>query len=143
MAEQKNDIRILGFANYNRPVIRENTNRGWVTNGVNNKYFQYVIDRNQGSPTNASVNSSYSNLMYGKGLWSHDADAEKQVEEFNSKFSKKDQRKVLNDFQIFGMFAFSINREGGDADSIAEYAHLPINKVVPSVKDEDGNILSY
>jgi len=70
MAENKNtsSIEVLQLSNYVRPDVVENTSKDWVLNGKNNSFYQYIIDRQNGSPTNSSINNSYIDLIYGRGL---------------------------------------------------------------------------
>ena len=63
-----NDIRLINLSNYVRPKVVENKSKDWVLNGKNNSFYQYIIDRKNGSPTNSSIINSYSDLIYGKGL---------------------------------------------------------------------------
>ena len=64
----KENIVLLTLGNYVRPKIVENKSRNWVLNGKNNSFYQYIIDRYNGSPTNAAIINSYVDLIYGKGL---------------------------------------------------------------------------
>ena len=64
----KDNIIFLELNNYVRPKIQENKSKNWVLNGRNNEFYQYIIDRRNGSPTNATIINSFVNLIYGKGL---------------------------------------------------------------------------
>ena len=140
----KSDIRVVNFSNYNRPPVVENKTRNWVLNGRNNEYYQYIIDRNGGSPTNSSINNSYKTLTYGKGIAIHDEEFDSQgVKDFNEKVSKNDQKAIITDGQLFGEIALQINRQSGEKNKLATVQHLAKNKVVPSIKDDDGVIRSY
>ena len=66
-----NDIRLVQLSNYVRPKLEENKSRNWVLNGKNNSFYQYIIDRFNGSPTNSAIISSYMDLIYGRGLSSY------------------------------------------------------------------------
>ena len=72
MSKEKStsDIRLIQLNNYIRPEVVENKSKNWVLNGKNNEFFDYLIKRNIGSPTNASINASYTDLIYGQGLTS-------------------------------------------------------------------------
>ena len=52
MSNKSNTIQLFQLSNYVKPDIYENYSRKWVTNGKNNQFFQYIIDRYNGSPTN-------------------------------------------------------------------------------------------
>jgi hypothetical protein len=62
------DITLVNLSNYVRPQVEEHIGRKWVLNGKKNWFFQYIIDRYNGSPTNESVINVYNELLYGKGI---------------------------------------------------------------------------
>jgi hypothetical protein len=136
-----NDIRLLHLSNYIRPKLEENKAKNWVLNGKDNKFYQYVIDRFNGSPTNAAVNNSYIDLLYGKGLSARNRNTSQWIE-FVSKLNPKEVRKILSDFQLFGEATFQVIKAKNKADLGAIY-HLPKEQVVPSLENEDGEITSY
>lgn len=138
------DLRFVSFNKYIRPEIKEYKNKGWVLNGVNNSFYKYVIDRYYGSATHSSVINSYIDLIYGKGLVEKDGDIESQEwKDFLKLFSKKDQKKVITDYEIFGEFSVQVLRKKGNRNELAQLLHIDKNNVVPSVEDELGNINSY
>lgn len=134
-----NDIRLITFSKYIKPKPQVNTSKGWVLNGKNNGFYQYIIDRNNGSTTNSSINSSYSDLIYGNGL-----SIEGKIDDklFVKKTLKKDDlRRIINDFQLFGECAIDVmpNKKG----ELQSISHIPKDKTAPSVADDDFNINSY
>ena len=64
----QSNIKVVQLASYVRPEIREESGRKWVLNGVDNKFFKYVIDRYNGSPTNRAIIDSYNQMTFGFGL---------------------------------------------------------------------------
>jgi len=139
-----NDVRIIGFNKYDKPKIKEVTGQRWVTNGRNNEYYDYLIERYTGSTTHASVCDSYANLIYGKGLAAQDIEQDsKEWKDFLKLFSKRDQQKVISDYQILGAFSFQVHRQKGDRGKLAKLEHISKHLVIPSPEDENGNITSY
>ncbi len=63
-----NDLRIVNLSTYTSPKIKEVSNRDWISYGEDNNYFQYLIDRYNGSPTNNAIINAVSSMIYGKGL---------------------------------------------------------------------------
>ena len=63
-----NNIEIIQLNSYVKPEILLKYGADWVLNGENNSYYQYIIDRYNGSPTNSSILDSYSRFAYGLGL---------------------------------------------------------------------------
>ena len=74
-----NDIALLKFQNYVRPLLQENKAKDWVLNGKDNSFYQTIIDRVNGSPTNYAIISSYIDLIYGKGLTTKDEGFKEQL----------------------------------------------------------------
>ena len=141
---KKSDIRVVTLANYNRPPVKENKVNNWVLNGVNNEFYQYIIDRNNGSPTNSSINNTYSTLIYGKGIDVHEGEGtQSMLDEFLKYASKEDQKAIIKDWQVFGEFSAQIHRQKGNKNKLAKIEHISKNKVVPSIENEFGKITSY
>ena len=136
------DIKLITLSNYVRPNVVENKSRDWVLNGRNNSFYQYIIDRHNGSPTNSSINNSYIDLIYGRGLfYTNGVRGVNDWAKLQTILRPKDLRKIIADFQIFGEFAFQvIKTKGGGLSSIE---HLGKQNVVPSIANEDGEIESY
>ena len=63
-----NDLRIVNLATYTTPNIVEKPYQDWIAYGEDNNYFQYLIDRYNGSPTNSACMNAISEMIYGKGL---------------------------------------------------------------------------
>ena len=136
----KPDIRVINLSSYVKPKPQENKSKGWVLNGKNNEFYQYIIDRNNGSPTNSSVNKSYTDLIYGRGLSIKQGITDDYIK-VKKILNKKDVRRICSDFQIFNESSFEvIPAKNGD---LAQIKHVPKNLVVPSVADEDLEINSY
>lgn len=136
-----NDIRLLQLSNYVRPKLEENKAKNWVLNGRNNSFYQYVIDRFNGSPTNAAIISSYIDLIYGQGLNCRNKNLSQWIN-FVTILNKKELRKIISDFELFGEASMQIVKAKNGKDLGAIY-HLPKQSVVPSLENEDGDIASY
>jgi hypothetical protein len=144
MSTKKSDIVLLNLSNYVRPPVVENRYNEWVLNGHKNSFYQYTIDRYNGSPTNAAIINSFSNLIYGKGLTATNANTPQGIKDwvkFKTILSKKDTRRIISDYYLFGEFSAQvIQTNGKDLSSIK---HIAKNLVVPSVANEDDEIESY
>ena len=136
------DIKLITLASYVKPQIVENKNKNWVLNGPKNSFYQYIIDRNNGSATNSSINSTYISLIYGRGLDFKDGLQGVNDWALLQKYLRPQElRKVIADFQIFNEYSVQVIRtKGGGLSSIK---HLPKQLVAPSIKNEDGEIESY
>ncbi len=136
-----NDIRLVQLSNYVRPKLEENKSKNWVLNGKNNSFYQYVIDRYNGSPTNAAIISSYIDLIYGRGLSARNKNLTAWIN-LQVILSKKELRKIIADFVLFGEASMQVTKSINGKDLGAIY-HLPKQLVVPSLENKDGEITSY
>ena len=62
-----NDLSFINLSSYTSPEIKEVKNKDWVAYGSDNNYFQYLIDRYNGSPTIMLLSMLLAQI-YGKGL---------------------------------------------------------------------------
>ena len=134
------DIRLIQLNNYVRPSLEENKFQDWVLNGKKNSFYQYIIDRNNGSPTNSAINNAYIDLIIGRGLY--DKNDSKDFDRLMEVFSKDTFRKVATDLQLFNEFSNQIVHKRNRKE-IPVIEHIAKNKVVPQVEDEDGMIKGY
>jgi len=120
---------VLQLNAYVRPEIKESPSNEWVLNGDNNDFYQYIIDRYNGSPTNSAVIDSYTRMTYGLGL---------NVD--TPLFNKKEVRRIVKDFNMFGEASFELLYLKGKPVSAI---HIPKEKIAPEKADENGNITGY
>jgi hypothetical protein len=137
------DVKFLYLSGYVRPKLEENKTKNWVLNGRDNSFYQYVIDRNNGSVTNAAINKSYIDLTFGRGLTARDATLKpNQWAEFVSLMKLQELKKIITDLQIFGEASLQVVKTR-DRKKVSGIYHLPKQLVVPSLENEDGDIESY
>jgi hypothetical protein len=136
------DIKLITLTNYVRPPLMEDKSRDWVMNGRLNQYYDYIIDRNNGSPTNASINESYTTLIYGKGLrTSSGALGAESWGRLQTILRPRELRKMVRDFQVFGEFSFEIiESKGGELHSLT---HVPKEMLIPAIANEKNEIEKY
>ena len=134
--DKNKKIHVFEMSNYVKPVIVESAHRKWVLNGQNNSFFQYIIDRYNGSPTNRKIIDRYKNLIYGQGIVVNGTTD--IYEELNDIFPKREQKKCISDLKTFGQYDMQIIRAVGG--KVAQIKHLPTNKLGMARAEEDGNI---
>ena len=61
-------VSIVNLSTYTSPKVTEIRNKDWVAYGDDNDYFQYLIDRYNGSATNNAIINGISEMIFGKGL---------------------------------------------------------------------------
>lgn len=130
------DIKLIQLSNYVRPEIDEYQSRKWVTNGKNNYFYQYIIDRYNGSPTNESIINVYKALLYGQGI--RVVGEDDLYDELNEIFPKNEQRKILQDYKLFGMFTAKLVRSVGGG--VGTIKHFPVDKLAMGKADDKGNV---
>lgn len=120
---------VLQMASYVRPEIKESQGKEWVLNGDNNDFYNYIIDRYNGSPTNSAILDTYTRMTYGLGL--------------NigvPLFSKNEVRKILKDFCLFGEASFELMYQ---KNKPVKAVHIPKQMVAPEKADDKGNITGH
>lgn len=135
----KPEIRLFNLSNYVRPPVVENRMQNWVLNGKKNSFYQYTIDRFNGSPTNAAIINSYIDLIYGNGLSAKNVLSPDWLK-LKAILNSKDLKRIVADFELYGEASMEIIRTKGK--KLSSITHLPKEMVVPSVA-VDGKIESY
>ena len=65
---KNSEFGIVSLSTYTSPEIKEVNGKDWIEYGADNNYFQYLIDRYNGSPTNNAAINGISQAIYSKGL---------------------------------------------------------------------------
>ena len=136
-------LHTINLASYTKPEVVERNNKEWVEYGTDNDYYQYLIDRFNGSPTNNAIINAVSDLIYGRGI---DAtDSNKKPEEYaqmRSLINPDCLQKVVSDLKLMGQCAFQIiySKQGR---KVAQVEHLPIQLLRAEKMNEEGDIEGY
>tara|TARA_R100001244_G_scaffold115184_1_gene85390 strand:- start:318 stop:2141 length:1824 start_codon:yes stop_codon:yes gene_type:complete len=140
----KGAINFINLANYVSPQIEMVKSKHWVTFGDNNNYFQFLLDRYNGSPTNSAVINAISLMTYGKGLAA--TDSNKKPDEYAravTLFHKEAVRKLVYDLKLFGQCAIQVIYSK-DRKTIAQIEHLPVQTLaIEKVDEEDQEIKAF
>jgi hypothetical protein len=137
------NIRFVAMNSYVKPEIKEVANKGWVEYGDDNNYFQYLIDRYNGSPTNNAIINGIIDMVYGKGLGATNA-AQKPDEYamMMSLFSKQTVSRVCSDFKMMGNAAMQVIYNQ-DHSKIVKVEHIPVETLRAERANEKGDIPAY
>ena len=136
-------LHAINLASYTKPQIIEQKNRDWVEYGADNNYYQYLIDRYNGSPTNNAIINAVSDLIYGKGI---DAtDSNKKPDEYaqmRSLIHGDCLQKVAGDLKLMGQAAFQViyTKQGRQ---VAQVEHMPIQTLRAEKMSDEGDIDGY
>ncbi len=137
------NIRIVNLASHTTPQVVEDNRKEWVAYGDDNNYFQFLIDRYNGSATNNAIINGMTELIYGKGLYA--TDASRKPDEFammKSLFSRQCMRKVTFDLKAMGQAAFQVIYNK-DKTKIVQVEHMPIETLRFEKMNDDGEVTGY
>jgi hypothetical protein len=128
---------------YSQPKIVESKRDNWVEFGENNNFFQFLIDRYNGSTTNNAVINNIVKLIYGRGL---DAtDASKKPNEYAQMimlFRKDVVKKGISDLKLLGQYAFQLiyNKQKTE---IVRVEHIPVQLLRAEKCNSKGEVEAY
>ena len=142
----KTKVSEFGFVNlstYTSPEVKEVNGADWIEYGADNNYFQFLIDRYNGSPTNNAAINGISQAIYGKGL--NATDSNKKPNEYAqmiSLFRKDVVRRCCYDLKLMGQAAIQVIYSK-DRSKIVQLEHMPIETLRAEKCDADGNVPAY
>ena len=140
---EKGKIHIVNMSSYTRPEIKEQYNRDWVEYGEDNDYFNYLIDRYNGSATNNAAVNGIAEMIYGKGLDAVDSkDKPSEYEEMKELFTKSCMKKVCYDYKMMGQAAIQIIYSK-DRKKIVQVEHIPVETLRAEKANNKGQIQGY
>jgi hypothetical protein len=136
----------FGFVNlstYTSPEIKEVSGKDYIEYGADNNYFQYLIDRYNGSPTNNAAINGISQAIYGKGLNATNSSSKpSEYAQMVSLFKKDVVRKLCYDLKLMGQCAVQIIYSK-DRKTIAQIEHIPVETLRAEKCNEDGDVPAY
>ena len=139
----KNDLRIVNLSTYTSPTVKEVRNQEFVSYGDDNNYFQYLIDRYNGSPTNNAIINGISEMIYGKGLDATDSNKKPdQYAQMVSLFNADCVRKVVYDLKLMGQCAIQVIYSK-DRTKIVKLEHIPVETLRAEKCNDKGEIEAY
>ena len=142
-ASKVSEFGFVNLSTYTSPEIKEVNGEDWIEYGADNNYFQYLIDRYNGSPTNNAAINGISQAIYGKGLNATDASRKpNEYAQMISLFKKDVVRKLSYDLKLMGQCAIQVIYSKG-RKKIAQLEHMPIETLRAEKANEDGEIPAY
>lgn len=135
------NISIVQLSAYTSPVIQENKKSDYIEYGVDNNYFQYLIDRYLYSATNNAIITGVTNMIYGKGLDALDSNRKPNEYAQMRSIIKGDMlKKVALERKMLGMGAMQVVMEKGQVKSID---HFPMNTLRAEKCNDKGEIEAW
>jgi len=135
-------VHSINLSSYTRPAIVEQRNKDYVEYGEDNNYYQYLIDRYNGSPTNNAIVNAISDLIFGKGIDATDSSKKpNEYAQMRSLIHPDCLRKVAADLKMMGQCAFQVIY--AKDRRVAQVEHMPIQTLRAEKMNDDGDIEAY
>ena len=141
--KNKSDLSIVNLSTYTSPKVKEVSGKDWIEYGGDNNYFQYLIDRYNGSPTNNAIINGVSEMIYGKGLDATNSNKKPdQYAQMKSLFNNDCVRKLCYDLKLMGQCAIQVIYSK-DRTKIVQLEHMPIETLRAEKCNDKGQIEAY
>ena len=141
--KNKSDLSIVNLSTYTSPRVKEVSGKDWIEYGADNNYFQYLIDRYNGSPTNNAIINGVSEMIYGKGLDATNSNRKPdQYAQMKSLFNNDCVRKLCYDLKLMGQCAIQVIYSK-DRSKIVQLEHMPIETLRAEKCNDKGEIEGY
>lgn len=135
-------LRIVNLSTEKAPKAVENNSRDWVTYGKDDDYFEYLIDRYNGSAVNNAIISSVSDQIYGEGVSATNSNKKPlEYAKMRSIFKANDLRRASGDLKLLGQCAFNVIWNKGRTQ-ILKAVHVPMQNLRPE-KATEGEIKGW
>ena len=141
--KNKSDLSIVNLSTYTSPQVKEVRGKDFIEYGEDNNYFQYLIDRYNGSPTNNAIINGVSEMIYGKGLDATNSNKKpNEYAQMKSLFNKDCVRKLCYDLKLMGQCAIQVIYSK-DRSKILQLEHIPIETLRAEKCNDKGEIEAY
>ena len=135
-------FKVLNFSSVTMPKAIESPSKEWVLYGEDNDYFQYLIDRYNGSAVSNAIISSVSDQIYGEGLSATNSDKRPlDYAKMRTIFKGEDLKRVAGDLKLLGQGAFNTVWNKGRTE-VLKAKHIPMQNLRPE-KATDGEIKGW
>ena len=141
----KNSTRLVNLSGYQSPEIVEDDRKDWVlylTGDDRQDYFDSLIEKYLGSPTNARCINGISDMIYGRGLEA--ADSKERPEMYaRMKLLYKPSclRKLVNDYKLLGQGALQVIYNKNKT-AVTKIVHFPM-ETLRAEKAKNGKCEAY
>lgn len=141
--DKHNSIRVVSLSGYEIPEVKEVYNKKWISYGENNDYFDTLIERYLGSPTNSRCINGIVDMVYGRGLEATDsAEFPEMYAKFKVLIRPKDVKRVSNDYKMLGQAAMQVVYNKSKT-KIIKVLHFPMECLRAEKCDAKGVIRAY
>ena len=141
----KNNLKVVNLSGYQSPEVVEVHNKEWVLylcGDDNQDYFESLIEKYLGSPTNARCINGISDMIYGRGLDATDsAEKPEMYAKMKLLLQPREMRRLVNDYKLLGQGALQLVYNKNKT-AIVKVLHFPM-ETLRAEKATDGRIKAY
>ena len=131
------------LSGYEKPTVKEEYNKSWMNFGDNNDYFDKIIERYLGSPTNSRCVNGITDMIFGRGLDALDSlDKPKEYLEMKRLLHKRHVKKVCSDYKLLGQAAIQVTYNKART-KVLKVSHFPMECLRAEKADTKGFIRAY
>jgi hypothetical protein len=143
--QYKNSVRMVNLSGYQAPEVIEDDRKDWVlyTNGADGEdYFESLIEKYLGSPTNACCINGITEMIYGRGLDALDSkDSPEMYARMKMLLKPSCMRKLVNDYKLLGQGAVQVIYNKAKT-KIVQVSHFPM-ETLRAEKAKKGKCEAY
>jgi len=133
------NINVVQLSNYVAPKVTEERGKEWVKYGVDNDYFDYLLDRYRGSPTNHAIINGVSEMIAGDGIVPLSSRASNSYAKALSLFADEDVHRWAFDLKCLGYYIMLVTLKKG----VEEVEYTPVQNWRSGLADEEGVVKEY
>ena len=141
----QDSVRLVNLSGYQAPEVIEDDRKDWVlyTNGADgDDYFESLIEKYLGSPTNACCINGITEMIYGRGLDALDSAQNPEMYARMKMLLKPScMRKLVNDYKLLGQGAVQVIYNKTKT-KIVQVSHFPM-ETLRAEKAKDGKVKAY
>lgn len=135
-------VKVINLSGYEIPRVVENNRKEWVEYGDYNDYFQDLIERYLGSPTNSRCINGIVDMIYGRGLQATDSGEKPEMYgQMQSMLRPYDVRRIASDLKMLGQAAVQVVYSRGKS-RIQSLKHFPM-ETLRAEKATNGRVEAY
>ena len=141
----QDSVRLVNLSGYQAPEVIEDDRKDWVlyTNGADGEdYFESLIEKYLGSPTNACCINGITEMIYGRGLDALDSKENPDMYARMKMLLKPScMRKLVNDYKLLGQGAVQVIYNKTKT-KIVQVSHFPM-ETLRAEKAKKGKCEAY
>ena len=143
MKNNNSNVRMLNLSGYEAPKVEEVVGKEWISYGENNDYFDSLIERYLGSPTNSRCINGIVDMIAGRGLECTDSEVlPEQHAKMKLLLKKREVKRVAHDYKMLGQAAVQLIYNKSKT-KIVKVVHHPMETLRAEKCDKNGTIRAY